>query len=301
MAAVGRRSTRIAAACLGLLAASCGSPPAVSPPAGPARRIVTLAPHLAELLYSAGAGDRLVGVVEFTDYPEAARRLPRIGDAFHADYERIAELHPDLVLAWGSGTPPETLERLRSLGYRVVALEPASLEDVAAHLRVIGELAGTGVVAEQAAHDFSVRLETLRVRYRGASRLRVFAQLSNRPYVTITDRNFLGQAIELCGGDNVFGGLPGLTAVVTPEAVLSAAPQVIVASDVSSGNGASAEALAPWQRWPDVPAVRDGNLFLVDADLLSRPGVRILDGVEKICAALDRARAGRVPSGAAAR
>jgi iron complex transport system substrate-binding protein len=285
-----------------LLAASCGSPARAPPPVGPAQRIVTLAPHLAELAYSAGAGDRLIGVAEFTDYPEAARRLPRVGDAFHADFERIAELHPDLVLAWGSGTPPRTLERLRSLGYRVVAFEPVTLEDIASHLRSIGELAGTDTVAESSARAFLARLGELRAAHAGVQRVRVFAQLSARPYVTVTGRNFLGQAIALCGGENVFGALPGDTAVVTTEAVITALPQVIVASDMSSGSGAaSAAALADWRRWPAVPAVRDGNLILVDADLLSRPGVRILDGIDKLCAAVDRARGGRRATDAAAR
>jgi iron complex transport system substrate-binding protein len=241
----------------------------------------------------------LVGVVEFTDFPEAARRLPTIGDAFRADYERIAELHPDLVLAWGSGTAPQTLERLHSLGLRVVSLEPVGLDDIAAHLRIIGELAGTGAVAERAAQDFSARLATLRARYMTHRSLRVFAQLADRPYVTITRRNFLGQAIDLCGGENVFADLPGLTAVVTTEAVLAMRPDVIVASNMSSGSVAgSSSALAEWKRWSEVPAVRNGNLFLVDADLLNRPSVRILDGIEKLCLALDSAR---TPNGAAAR
>lgn len=287
---------------IGLLVAACGSPARTPAPSGPARRIVTLAPHLAELVYAAGAGERLIGVAEFTDYPEAARGLPRIGDAFHADFERIAELHPDLVLAWDSGTPPRTLERLRSLGYRVVALEPVTLEEIAAHLRMIGELTGTSIIANSAARDFLTRLRQLRAAHSRSQRVRVFVQLSDRPYITVTDRNFLGQAVALCGGENVFGALPGNTAVVTTEAVVTALPEVIVASDMSYGSGATAAApFADWRRWPAVPAVRDGNLVLVDADLLSRPGLRILAGIQRLCAAVDRGRGGSAATGAAAR
>ena len=133
--------TRPVLCALVLFLHGCQEAQETDPPAATASRIVSLAPHVTELVYAAGAGDRLVGVVEYSDYPAEAQELPLIGDAFRLDYEAVAQLQPDLVLAWQSGTPRETRDRLRSLGYRVVELEPASLEDIVRELRAVGRLA----------------------------------------------------------------------------------------------------------------------------------------------------------------
>ncbi len=269
-----------------------GCDPVEAPPADDASavagRIITLSPHLAELVFAAGAGDRLVGAVAFSDYPPAAREVPRVGDAFRVDYEAVAALKPDLVLAWTSGNAPETIARLGDLGFRVVALEPVDLADIGRQIVSIGELTGTRAAAGAAAADFQVRLDRLRAAATGGRSLRVFLQLSERPYFTVTDQHFLGQGLRLCGGTNVFGALPGLTAIVSVESVLDAAPQAIIASDMHAGEPGP---LADWRSWPVLPAVRAGNLFLVDADLIARPGPRLLDGVEEMCGQLEEARA----------
>jgi iron complex transport system substrate-binding protein len=218
-----------------------------------------------------------------------------VGNAFRADYETITALEPDLVLAWGSGNPPETLQRLRGLGLRVVVLEPGKLADIATHIAEIGALAGTSAAAGRAADAYRARLAALQAGAAGLAPVSVFVQLSERPYMTVTDRNFIGQSLQLCGGRNVFGNLSGLTATVSLEAIVEAAPDVIIASDMG-GEGASP--LAGWNKWRDLPAVRRGNLFTVDADLLSRPSARILDGAAQLCALLNRAR--RAPSAGAA-
>lgn len=286
----------VAAASLALasfivVACAPGEPPSQAPAAtAEARRIVTLSPHLAELVYAAGAGDRLTGVVEFSDFPPDVRKLPRVGDAFRVDYEAVAGLGPDLVLAWTSGNPPETVQRLRDLGFRVVTLEPAALGDIATHISEIGALAGTTAVADAAADRFRARLGALQARNRGAVPVRVFVQLAERPWFTVTDRHFLGQGLRLCGGINVFGGLPGLTAIVSLESIVEAAPEVIIASDMG---GIGGPPLASWQNWKAVPAVRNGHIYALDADLLSRPSDRILDGIEGLCRVLEQARAGR--------
>ncbi len=285
----GRAIRAVAPGLLAGLLLSCGRdapPPVATAESAPAQRIVTLSPHLAELVYSAGAGGRLVGVVEFSDFPPPVRALPRVGDAFRVDYEAIAALRPDLILAWQSGNPPETLRRLRELGFRVVAMEPVELPDIGAQIAAIGGLAGTGTVAVAAAAQFESRLAALRAAARDAVPLSVFVQLSERPYFTVTDRHFLGQGLHLCGGRNVFGALPGLTANVSLEAIIAAAPEVIVASDMGTGQSP----LSGWRRWKGVPAVARGNLYTLNADLLSRPSARILDGVAELCAILKEAR-----------
>lgn len=283
----------------GMALAACApdppAPGAAAPAAALAERIVTLSPHLAELVYLAGAGGRLVGVVEYSDFPPPVRQLPRIGDAFRVDYEAVASLQPDLVLAWTSGNPPETVQRLRNLGFRVVTLEPVLLDDIAEHVERIGELAGTSPAAMAAAAEFRARLARLRDGHRAAVPVRVFVQLATRPYFTVTNRHFLGQGLRLCGGENVFGELPGLTAIVGVESILEARPAAIIASDM----GVTARsALAGWEAWPEMPAVRSGAVYVLDADLLSRPSARILDGIAQLCAHLDDARRRlRAPAG----
>jgi len=254
----------------------------------PAERIVTLAPHLAELVYAAGAGDRLVGTVAFSDQPAAARELPRIGDAFRVDYEQLLALRPDLVLAWKSGNPAPVLDRLRGLGLRVVGFEPVTLDDIGSQIVAIGELAGTAGPAGQAGREWAAGLAALRTRYGGARPVTVFYQVSPQPLVTVTDAHFIGQALALCGARNVFGALPGLTAVVGREAVVMSRPELIFVSGLATpGAGAVG---AEWRRWTAVPAVAANRIVAVDPTVMSIPGPRLVGGIRTLCSALDAAR-----------
>ena len=278
-----------------LLALLCGSAcsprstPEPATPARPAMRIVTLAPHLAELVYAAGAGDRLVGVSSYSDYPPAVAELPVIGDAFRVDYEAIAALAPDLVLSWGSGNPAPLVERLRNLGYRVVSLEAERLAQVADQIELIGELAGTADAARAAATAYRDRLAALAADYGGEPALAVFYQLSVRPLLTVSRRHVIGQVLEVCGGVSLFAGLDEAVPAVALEAVVEARPPVIMASAPLPGRRPELEF---WQDWETVPAVRDDRIYVVDADLLSRPGPRLLDGVLQVCEYLADARRG---------
>jgi iron complex transport system substrate-binding protein len=256
----------------------------------PAQRVIALAPHLTELLFTAGAGDRLVGVVEFSDYPDAARALPRVGDAFRLDYEAIAALEPDLILGWASGNPKNVFKRLRELDYRVVALEPGSLDSVADQLRLIGRLTGTSVNADRAATEYEQALAGLRDRYRDAEKISVFYQVSAQPMLTISRRQLIGQAIETCAGRNIFADLNELTPAVSIEAVIDRAPDVIILAGFGTNETQVRESLSLWARWTNIPAVRHGDMYVVNADLIARPSVRMLGGVGQICEQLDAAR-----------
>ncbi len=246
----------------------------------PARRIVSLAPNITELLYSAGAGDRIVAAVEFSDYPPAAKRLPRIGDAFRIDYERLLALKPDLVIAWQDGTPPATIEELRRLKQPVRELRIAGLEDVASALRELGSWAGTAVQADRAADEYLARLESLRARHRTEAPLTVFFEISETPLYTVNDRHPISEVIRLCGGSNIFSDLNQLAPAVGIESVLARNPQVILVADDEPG------ALEHWQRWPQLTAVRERNLYSVSSDRISRTTVRILEGAEQVCGRL---------------
>ena len=270
--------------------AAAGSAPGLTPApasaAGPAppRRIVTLAPHLAELVHAAGAGDRLVGVSEWSDHPPGVEQLPRVGNAFQVDQERLAALAPDLVLGWRGGNPDRMLAQLEQRGYRVVALETATLEDVALQLEAIGRLAGTDETAAAAARRYRESLAALRAEQAGKTELRVFYQVSWQPLYTIGGRQLISRVIALCGGRNVFAEVETLAPAVGLEAVVARDPEVIL------GGSSDAGQFDGWQRWASVSAVAGGHLYAVDGTLVTRPAPRILAGARQVCAALDRAR-----------
>lgn len=280
-----RRTTRLLCA---VILTGCAPPTPAPDGAGAAERIVSLAPHLTEMAYAVGAGDRLVGAVEFSDYPAAALELPRIGDAFRVDYEVLAALSPDLILAWRTGNPPALLDRLRSLGYRVEEFDPATLDSLAGQLLQLGEYAGTRDAAARAAAALRSGLEALGDRYGPASTLRVFYQVAREPLFTVSNRHVIGQIIQLCGGINVFGDLEQLTPVVGIEAVLEAAPDVIL---IGSARAGALHGGADWAQWSALPAARTGDIHVIDADLVSRPGPRVLLGAEQVCEVLAAARA----------
>jgi iron complex transport system substrate-binding protein len=249
-------------------------------------RIVTLSPHLAELVFAVGAGNLVVGVSAYTDYPDQAATLPIIGDAFNLDQERLALLSPDLLLAWDTGTPVHVVDELRRSGYRVEVITTTKIADVAAALRRIGEL--TGRSGDAAARNFATGIEALAARYRTASGISVFYQVDTRPLYTINGRHFVSELIGLCGGTNIFADLDGLAPLVSVEAVLERDPEVMLAS-----SDAGPAAFDEWDRWADLSATRYGNRFLMPADEIGRPTPRLLQAAEAVCEALDTARRNR--------
>ncbi len=253
----------------------------------PATRIISLAPHLTELVYAAGAGEKLVGTVEYSDFPPAALRLPRIGDAFRIDYEAVALLEPELILAWGSGTPAGITAKLRSLGYRVVELEPDSINAIAAELRQIGDFAGTRDIADESARLLLSRVQDLRVNYAEKQARRVFFQISAEPLYTVNGNHVISEIIESCGGINIFADASAIAPAVSKEATVAASPDVILAA-ASPGDDDWIDA---WGSWQQIPAVRNGHLYGIDRDLISRSGPRIVDGAMQVCAALEKSRA----------
>jgi iron complex transport system substrate-binding protein len=258
--------------------------------AAPARRIVSLAPHVTETLYAAGAGDRLVGAVEYSDYPEAAQQLPRIGGYAKLDLEAIAALQPDLVIGWASGNVPAHVAQLRALGIAVYLSEPGSLDGIARSLERYGELAGTSRVARPAAAAFRARLDALRVRYAARPPVRTFYQIWKQPLMTVGGNQIISDLLRLCGGTNVFAALKPLAPTVTVEAVLAADPEAIVASGMDA---ARPEWLDDWRQWQTLAAVRRGNLFFVPPDLVQRHTPRIAAGAEQLCIHLETARSRR--------
>ena len=253
--------------------------------AQPARRIVSLAPHLTEQLFAIGAGDLIVGTTDFADFPEAARGLPRVARAHSVDLERVSAARPDLILVWGSGFPPATVDAVRRLGVPTFVSEPARLADIATSLERLGAL--TGRSPERAAAAFNAKLAALRDRYRGRREIRVFYQVWNDPLMTLGGRHVVSEGIALCGGKNVFADLAPIAPRVSTEAVLAADPEVIVTAEPGAR---PSDALAMWQRFGRITAVRRNLLVTLDADRINRHGPRIVDEIAVLCEAIDRAR-----------
>lgn len=256
----------------------------------PARRIVSLAPHVTETLFAAGAGPYLVGAVDYSDYPEAARKIPRVGGYAKLDLEAVAALKPDLAVGWASGNAPAHIEKLRALGIPVYLAQPERIDDVAANLERYGELAGTQATARTAADAFRTRLAELRTQYGTRPAVRTFYQIWKQPLMTVGGGQVISHVIQLCGGTNVFADLKPLAPKVTVEAVIAADPEVIVASGMGE---ARPEWLDDWRQWTGMSAVRRDNLYFIPPDLLQRHTPRLVDGAARLCAQLETARGKR--------
>lgn len=249
----------------------------------PSTRIVSLAPHATELLFAAGAGSRVVGVSDHSDFPAEARQRPSVGGSLQLDLERIVALKPDLIIAWKSGNSPRQIARLRTLGLTVFESEPRQFEDVASSLERLGALTGNAEGPAQAG-QFRQQLAALRAQYAGRSPVTVFYQVWPSPLMTLNDQHIVSEAIRLCGGRNVFGQLAVLAPTVSREAVVRADPQAIFLSDERG------EAFDRWRGFPNMRAVRSGHLFRIDGGVMNRAGPRLAEATRELCEHIDQAR-----------
>ena len=242
-----------------------------------AERLISLAPHLTEMVYDLGVGAQLVGVSRYSDFPAAASRLPRVGDAFQLNVERIINLAPDRILAWQGGAP-RTLSKLEALGFLVQRQEIKGLSSIGEGYRRLGDALGQGPQGALIEAEFTASLNQLRARYATRSTPRVFLQIAENQLFTVSDRHYMGQAVSVCGGDNLFSEAVSEVPVVTLESVLSGQPEVIVFVTNQKGP-------LPWQiKWQTF--LPDATIQRVEADLLSRPSRRILSGITALCQAI---------------
>lgn len=246
----------------------------------PPQRIVSLTPHLTEMLFAVGAGDQVVGVDSASDYPQAAMKLPRIGDYSRINHERILALKPSLVIVWMGGNRAADIHALKQMGLPVLQTQATRLDDVARLLRLIGQASGHAEEGAAAAQDFSVRLAALQVPTGHAPPLAVFYQVWDRPLMTVGGTHWISDALSLCGARNIFADLDALSPVVSLEAVLRRAPALIV-----SGSDAP-DMRQQWQRFASLPAVKSQAFVRVDADRLHRLTPRLVEGVAELCSAI---------------
>lgn len=253
----------------------------------PAQRIVALAPHVVETLYVAGAGDKIVGAVDYSDFPEKAKAIPRVGGYSRIDLESIIALKPDLVIAWESGNAPSAIEKLRALNIPVYFSQPTTLSSIGTEIGKFGVLAGTQNIAEPVSKRFQAKLVALQKTYQNRSSVSVFYQISEAPLMTIGGKQIISNALSVCGGRNIFDALTPMAPTVSNEAVLAANPEVIITSGMQSLNPTG---LDFWKKWPTLTATQRNNFFFIDPDLMNRSGPRMLAGTEQVCEALQIAR-----------
>lgn len=257
----------------------------------PAQRLVSLAPHLTEIAYAAGAGASLVGTVEYSDYPVQARRLPQVGNAWRIDFERLLALRPDAVLVWSGGTPQQNIDRLRRLGIRIVEVPTNRIADIPTALRSIGRLTGNLSTAAVAATDFERDIAAERRANAGKRRLSVFIQIDDEPLFTVNGAHVISEVVSLCGGSNVFAGLLQTAPAVSMEAVVTRNPQVILSTDDTV-----TDPYLGWSRWERLTAVRSRTIYPMPSDVVARASPRLVQGVRAVCAALDDARLRLAPA-----
>lgn len=256
----------------------------------PAKRIVSLAPHVTETLFAIGAGERIVGTVDYSDYPAEAKKIPRVGGYSRIDLEAVAALKPDLVIAWESGNSSAHVAKLRALGLPIYVTQPNRIDDVATTLERYSQLTGDAAAGHRAATSFRERLAGLRSRYAAKPKVRTFYQIWKQPLMTVGGQQIITDAIKVCGGENIFATLTTMAPTVTIEAVIAANPEAIVASGMGESRP---EWLDDWKRWTSISAVARDNLFFIPPDLIQRHTPRLLEGTEQLCQYLETARARR--------
>jgi iron complex transport system substrate-binding protein len=253
----------------------------------PAKRLVVLGPNLVESLYAIDAGDYILAASEYSDYPDAAKAIPRVASHNIINYEMIVNLAPDLVMVWQSGFGVDAIAKLRSLGLTVYASEPHTLDDIEELLRDMGRLTGLNKEAEAASARYRKTLNQLQATYSHKETVSVFYQVWQEPMQTLNGDHVMNAAIELCGGKNVFSALPEIAPRVSIESVIAANPEVIFSS---GSNNQDASELAHWQRWPMITAVQNKQVNFLQTDSLVRHAPRILEGAQQLCELLESSR-----------
>ena len=248
-----------------------------------AKRVVSLAPHITELLYAAGAGHTVVGVSAWSDYPAEAKKLPIVADGNRLDLERIIDLQPDLVIAWKSGSNTHQIKRLKKLGLTVFESEPRSFDDIAASIERFAKLTGSHE-GSRAAKVFRENHERLKQRYASKKSISIFYQIWPSPLMTLNDKHLVGEIFRLCGAVNVFGKLTPLTPSVSIEAVAKANPDAILMTDTENSG------LDRWRSLTMLKASQRDNLFVINGTLVNRAGPRIIEGATQLCEKIDMAR-----------
>ena len=251
----------------------------------PAMRVISMSPHVTETLFAAGGGGRIVGAVNYSDYPEAAKSIPRIGSNREIDLERVISMKPDLIVAWMHNNSERQIEMVRQLGVPVYLSDPQTLDSIPDNVVRLGQLMGLEATANAAASELRKQLAALRTRYAGRTTVRSFYQVWDKPLYTLSGKHIITDALRLCGGENIFDKLTVTAPIVSIESVLQADPEAVFGTAEKNYGGVKL-----WETYTTLTATRNGNLFTVDGNLLNRAGPRMIAGTAVLCEKLELAR-----------
>lgn len=250
-------------------------------------KLVALSPHTVEMLFDLGLGNTIVGTVDYADYPEQAKLLPRVGGAYGLSIEKIIALKPDYVVAWRGGNKASDIAALEKLGLTVIDSSPQNIYGVAQDYRRIGALLGRAEQGQLIGGEIDKSVEQLEALYRNKQPVRTFYQMWPEPLMTINSETWTHRLLQLCGAENVFAEQSANYPQISPEHVIAKQPAVIVIPVDKSHNKISNE---KWQDWDQIPAVKKNQFVQADADLLHRFTKRVLQGATKLCADIDQYR-----------
>jgi iron complex transport system substrate-binding protein len=251
----------------------------------PAQRVIAMSPHVTELLFAAGGADKIVGAVTYSDFPEAAKKIPRVGDNRQIDMERVISMKPDLIVIWMHGNVERQIEMLRQLKVPLYHSEPLKLEGISENVERLGQLMGTEKIAQPAAAEIRKQFAALGKQYSTRPPVRLFYQVWDKPLYTLSSKSIVSDAIQLCGGVNIFADLKVTAPVVSVEAVLQADPEAIVGTSEKDYGS-----IDLWRPYPNMLAVKNDNLFRLEGELLNRAGPRMVAGATALCERLELAR-----------
>ncbi len=255
--------------------------------ARPAQRIISLSPHVTELLFAVGGGARILGTMNYSDYPEEAKKIPLIGSNSQIDIEKVLALKPDLIVVWQSGNTARQLEQLSRLGVPIFNSEPKKMDEIATSLTRLGVLLGTEPVAQAAAQHFRSKLAALASQYSKRPPVRVFFQIWDKPIYTLGGHHIVNDAISVCGGENIFASQKTVAPSVSVEAVLQENPEVIIGGSQYDPADAG---INIWKPYKTMLAVKQGNMVTMAGESLTRSGPRMVDGTRTLCEKIDQAR-----------
>lgn len=250
-------------------------------------RVITLSPHLTEMVYSAGAGTKLVGTIAYSDYPDSAKALPIVGTYQALNLEKIIQLNPDLILAWQSSNQPKALERLQQLGFKIELFEPRKLTDIPRDIKRIGTLLNTFQTAKINANKLTAQLKTLKRQYQNLPKIRFFYQIWDDPMMTVNGKVFISQAIETCGAENIFTRQKILAPEVDTETVLKRNPDVIL---LGGEDTVQKVWYQNWLKWSHINAVKNKQIYLINTNHFQRPTARLINHLPELCQRIQQVR-----------
>jgi vitamin B12 transport system substrate-binding protein len=250
--------------------------------------IIALSPHIVEMLFDIGAGDQIIGTTSFADYPEQAKKIPRIGNYMRIQIERVIELQPDLIIAWKSGNPSDDLARLAQLGFNIVYSQPDTFKDIANELRSFASLTGHGERGKTVAKKFEQELNAITKTYQDKNEITGFYELWSRPLTTVAEGSWPQQFLNICKVKNPFEQVLTPYPQISIEQVLPASVQLII--QPLSNNQKDRESFN-WQDWELIPAVANKHIIQPDADAMHRMTLRSLEALKALCKEIDDTRA----------